>query len=93
VGPGQTHYFSINCDEGQQMVVTIKTQLDDPKAYFGASVQVEGVISRKHTTLASGSGPDIKLQWTSPGFGSLPILLSNHGPGNARCKITHNGAD
>lgn len=91
VQAGTIGLFHINCNEDQDMVVRIRTQLSDPTTRFEAYVEVENIITRKMSPLASGGGTDFVLQWKSPGFGRLPIQLKNSGPGVATCTITHNG--
>ena len=85
-----TQQFQVNCDDRQRMIVNIKTKLDDPNAKFEAAVEIQDT-NMKWSKLASGAGPDIKLEWTSPGTGALTVKMRNHGPGAATATVSHNG--
>jgi flagellar basal body-associated protein FliL len=77
-------------NEGQKVSIHIKCEVTDPKTALDSHISVFTETMKKKVRLAQGSGTDMKLEFTPTGFGTVPLVINNFGPGSAKCKVTHN---
>jgi hypothetical protein len=65
---GQEASVRMTCDNDKRMVVTVKSKLESPQAKIESWIPVKDT-NMKWSNLASGSGPNIRMEFPSPGFG------------------------
>lgn len=89
---GRSYADRVCLEENRRHQIAVTSELSDPQAEIEITVYSEDLSGRRNTIATNRArGRKCSVNFASPGFGEVPFYVMNHGPGSARCTITHDG--
>jgi len=89
---GAVYADKIGVEDKKSVRISVESELANPNAEIEITVFIADLAGRQNVLAANKTrGKSCSVNFISPGFGDTPFHVKNHGPGAAKCTITHNG--